>query len=187
MTTQAPTKPYFIASVAALIIGTGAYGIGLLNAIMELNEKGYYLITLLYGLYSVISLQKTIRDKAENIPTTKLYFMLSWSSSAIAIALLAVGLVNAEMSLSEKGFYAMAYTLSLFAAITVQKNVRDKQSISTATTVVAPTDVAPTDVAPTGVATTGVATTGVATTGVEPTDVAPTLKLKTQATELVTE
>jgi hypothetical protein len=33
-----------------------------------------------------------------------------------------------NMSLSEKGFYAMAYTLSLFATITVQKNVRDKQS-----------------------------------------------------------
>jgi uncharacterized membrane protein YiaA len=126
MSTQAPTKPYIFASIAALLIGSGAYGIGLLNTSMELNEKGYYLITLLYGLYSVISLQKTIRDQAEGIPTTKLYFMISWGSSAIAIALLAIGLVNAEMSLSEKGFYAMAYTLSLFAAITVQKNVRDK-------------------------------------------------------------
>ena len=127
MTLHAPTKPYIFASIAALIIGTGAYGIGLLNSIMALNEKGYYLITLLYGLYSVISLQKTIRDKAEGIPTTNLYFMISWISSAIAIALLAIGLVNADMTLSEKGFYAMAYTLSLFAAITVQKNVRDKQ------------------------------------------------------------
>jgi uncharacterized membrane protein YiaA len=126
MSTQAPTKPYIFASIAALLIGSGAYGIGLLNTSMELNEKGYYLITLLYGLYSVISLQKTIRDQAEGIPTTKLYFMISWGSSTIAIALLAIGLVNAEMSLSEKGFYAMAYTLSLFAAITVQKNVRDK-------------------------------------------------------------
>ncbi|MGO4891943.1 inner membrane protein YiaA [Flavobacterium sp. W21_SRS_FM6] len=122
MTLHAPTKPYNFASIAALIIGTGAYGIGLLNSIMALNEKGYYLITLLYGLYSVISLQKTIRDKAEGIPTTNLYFMISWISTAIAI-----GLVNADMTLSEKGFYAMAYTLSLFAAITVQKNVRDKQ------------------------------------------------------------
>ena len=129
MTSQAPTKPYIFASIAALIIGTGAYGIGLLNAIMELNEKGYYLITLLYGLYSVISLQKTIRDKAEGIATTKLYFVISWASSVIAITLLAIGLVNAEMSLSEKGFYAMAYTLSLFAAVTVQKNVRDRQNI----------------------------------------------------------
>lgn len=130
MHTQSPTKPYIFASIAALIIGTGAYGIGLLNSIMELNEKGYYLITLLYGLYSVVSLQKTIRDKAESIPTTKLYLMISWASAGIAIGLLTLGLINADMSLSEKGFYAMAYTLSLFAAITVQKNVRDKQHAS---------------------------------------------------------
>jgi uncharacterized membrane protein YiaA len=135
MTLQAPTKPYIFASVAALVIGTGAYGIGLLNSIMELNEKGYYLITLLYGLYSVISLQKTIRDKAENIPTTKLYFLISWGSTVISIGLLAIGLFNANMELSEKGFYAMAYTLSLFAAITVQKNVRDKHSIEDPTAV----------------------------------------------------
>ena len=29
--------------------------------------------------------------------------------------------------LSEKGFYGMAFVLSIFAAITVQKNVRDTQ------------------------------------------------------------
>ncbi len=36
--------------------------------------------------------------------------------------------MNAELLLSEKGFYAMAYLLSGFAAITVQKNVRDNQA-----------------------------------------------------------
>ena len=34
--------------------------------------------------------------------------------------------------MSEKGFYAMAYVLSLFAAVTVQKNVRDKDALATA-------------------------------------------------------
>jgi hypothetical protein len=29
------------------------------------------------------------------------------------------------MAASEKGFYAMSFVLSLFAAVTVQKNVRD--------------------------------------------------------------
>jgi hypothetical protein len=32
---------------------------------------------------------------------------------------------NATLALSEKGFYAMAFALSLFAAIAVQKNIRD--------------------------------------------------------------
>ena len=124
-----PTKTYIMASIAALIVGAGAFGIGLFNADMLLNEKGYYLITLLYGLFSVVSLQKTIRDKAEGIATSGIYYSLSWISSGAAIAMLVIGLFNADLLLSEKGFYAMAYTLSLFAAVTVQKNVRDQQAL----------------------------------------------------------
>lgn len=126
---QGPTKAYMMASIAALVIGTGAYGIGLFNAEMMLNEKGYYLITILYGLFSMVSLQKNIRDKAEGIPTSNVYGIISWVSAGVSIGLLVVGLINADLLLSEKGFYAMSYTLSLFAAITVQKNVRDKQAI----------------------------------------------------------
>ena len=35
-----PTKAFRIASLAALIVGVGAYFIGLYNAPMALNEKG---------------------------------------------------------------------------------------------------------------------------------------------------
>lgn len=125
-----PTKTYVLASIAALVVGAGAFAIGLLNADMLLNEKGYYLITLLYGLFSVVSLQKTIRDKAEGIATSNIYYILSWVSSGAAIAMLVIGLINADLLLSEKGFYAMAYTLSLFASVTVQKNVRDQSESS---------------------------------------------------------
>lgn len=121
----APTKPYVAASVVALATGVIAYGIGLFNAEMLLNEKGYYLITMLYGLFAFVSLQKTIRDKMENIKVSSVYMNLCWLSAIVAIALLVIGLYNADLLLSEKGFYAMAYILSIFAAITVQKNIRD--------------------------------------------------------------
>lgn len=124
--TAGPTKSYMLASIVALIIGTSAFGIGLFNTQMALNEKGYYLIILLYGLFSMVSLQKTIRDRMENIKTSKAYYLMAWISSGIAIGLLIIGLYNADLLLSEKGFYAMSYVLSLFAAITVQKNIRDK-------------------------------------------------------------
>jgi uncharacterized membrane protein YiaA len=120
-----PTKSYTVASVAALIIGSAAYAVGLFNAEMALNEKGYYLIILLYGLFSMVSLQKAVRDEREGIKTSTIYTRLCWLSSAIAISLLKVGLYNAELLLSEKGFYAMAYTLSLFAVVVMQKNIRD--------------------------------------------------------------
>ena len=127
-TQNKPTKAFRIASLAALVVGVAAYFIGLYNAPMALNEKGYYFTIMLFGLFSVVSLQKTVRDKMEGVPATKAYFLASAVATASAIILLVVGLLNAELLLSEKGFFGMAFTLSLFAAITVQKNVRDSQT-----------------------------------------------------------
>ncbi|MCF6455706.1 inner membrane protein YiaA [Pseudoalteromonas sp. MMG024] len=120
-----PTSAFKLSAIASLVIGMGAYLIGLYNATLLLNEKGYYLIILLYSLFAAVSLQKVVRDKQQGLPISKPYTMICWISLAIAIALLAIGLFNADMLLSEKGFFAMAYTLSLLSAITVQKNIRD--------------------------------------------------------------
>ena len=120
-----PSVAFIAASWIALFIGIVVYLMGIWNSTMQLNEKGYYLVLILYGLYAAVSLQKTVRDKAEGIHVTGIYFGLSWFSVICALTLLAVGLWNATMTESEKGFYAMAYVLSLFAAVAVQKNVRD--------------------------------------------------------------
>ncbi|MCM3636105.1 MULTISPECIES: inner membrane protein YiaA [Bacillales] len=123
-----PTAAFKGASWAALLIGGSAYLIGLFNAGMELNEKGYYFAILIFGLYSSVSLQKAVRDKDEGIPVTNIYYGISWLALVISISLMGIGLYNAgSIVLSEKGFYAMAFVLSIFAAITVQKNVRDTQ------------------------------------------------------------
>ena len=63
-----PTSAFKGASWGALLIGVAAYLIGLFNASMELNEKGYYFAVLIFGLYAAISLQKAVRDKEEGIP-----------------------------------------------------------------------------------------------------------------------
>lgn len=122
---QAPSSVFAGAAWTVLIIGFGAYIIGLFNAEMQLNEKGYYFTILIYGLFSAVAVQKSVRDKEEGVPVTPIFYSLSWFSTLAAIVLLVVGLWNAELALSEKGFYGMSYTLSLFAAICVQKNVRD--------------------------------------------------------------
>ncbi|RXI96580.1 hypothetical protein DS745_23030 [Anaerobacillus alkaliphilus] len=123
-----PTAAFKGATWAALLIGVAAYLIGLFNATMELNEKGYYFAVLVFGLYSAVSLQKAVRDREEGIPVTNIYYGISWLALVIAISLMGIGLYNAgSIILSEKGFYGMAFVLSLFAAITVQKNIRDTQ------------------------------------------------------------
>src|SRR5215475_11189397 len=101
---QKPSNAFIGASWAALFVGFLAYLIGLWNASMPLNEKGYYFTVLMYGLFSAVSLQKSVRDKLENIPVTPIYFGLCWASVVLAILLLAVGLWNATLALSEKGF-----------------------------------------------------------------------------------
>jgi uncharacterized membrane protein YiaA len=82
----------------------------------------------MYGLFSVVSLQKSVRDRLENLPVTDIYYGLSWFSTILSIILLTIGLWNAQLLSSEKGFYAFAFLLALFAAIAVQKNTRDVQA-----------------------------------------------------------
>ena len=120
-----PTSAYIGATWGVVIIGLLSYCIGLWNANMELNEKGYYFAILLMGIYAVISLQKAIRDKAENIKVSDIYYGISWVIVITSLLLLIIGLRNADLLLSEKGFYAISFLLSLFGAITVQKNIRD--------------------------------------------------------------
>lgn len=124
---QQPSGAFVAAAWAALFAGLLAFNIGLWNAHMLLNEKGYYFTVLMYGLFSAVSVQKGVRDRLEGIAVTNIYYGLSWVSVLLCLLLLTVGLWNASLDLSEKGFYAMSFALSLFAAIAVQKNTRDTQ------------------------------------------------------------
>lgn len=129
---HSPSSAFVGASWVALIIGILMFLIGLWNATMALNEKGYYFTLLMYGLFAAVSLQKSVRDRIEGTPVTSMYFGLCWFSVLMVMVLLTVGLWNASMVSSEKGFYAMSFVLSLFAAVTVQKNVRDTTVSATA-------------------------------------------------------
>lgn len=124
-----PSAAFIAISWTALFAGAAAYCIGLFNATMALNEKGYYFILILYGLFAAVSLQKVVRDKLEGLNVTTIYFGLCWVSVLICIALLGIGLFNANLLLSEKGFYVMAFLLSLFGAVAIQKNIRDLEYI----------------------------------------------------------
>ncbi|NLR83020.1 inner membrane protein YiaA [Chitinophaga eiseniae] len=129
---QKPSMAFIAASWVAVLAGILGFVIGLWNATMQLNEKGYYFTVLMYGLFSAVSVQKCVRDKIEGIPVTDIYYGLSWVSMLLTILLLTVGLWNATLAPSEKGFYAFAFLLSVFGAITVQKNTRDTQAAKAA-------------------------------------------------------
>lgn len=83
-----PSNAFIAASWVALLAGLVAFIIGLWNAAMPLNEKGYYFTVLMYGLFSAISLQKSVRDRLEGIPVSNSYYGLSWFSAVSCILML---------------------------------------------------------------------------------------------------
>ena len=119
------------ASWLALGAGMCGYLIGLWRSEMLLNEKGFYFTVLLLGIFSVVSVQKSVRDRIEGLPVTDLYYGICWLATILSVTLLTIGLWNATLLPSEKGFYAFAFLLGLFGAVAVQKNTRDNQESST--------------------------------------------------------
>ncbi|MDM1062988.1 hypothetical protein HXZ62_10520 [Empedobacter falsenii] len=128
MKQQKVSNAFIAASWIALGSGMIGYIIGLTRAEMELNEKGYYFTILLFGLSAVVSLQKAVRDRLEQIPVTDIYYGICWFGTIASITLLIIGLWNATILPSEKGFYAFAFLLAIFGAIAVQKNTRDNMA-----------------------------------------------------------
>ncbi|EJG01704.1 inner membrane protein YiaA [Flavobacterium sp. F52] len=122
---QKTSNAFIAASWVALGAGTIGFIVGLARAEMLLNEKGYYFTVLMFGLFAVVSLQKSVRDRLEKLPVTDIYYGICWFGTFLSIVLLVVGLWNATILPSEKGFYAFAFLLALFGAISVQKNTRD--------------------------------------------------------------
>jgi uncharacterized membrane protein YiaA len=127
---QKPSAAFIGASWLALGAGMFGYLIGLWRSEMLLNEKGFYFTILMFGIFSVVSVQKSVRDRLEGIPVTDLYYGICWFSAILSITLLTIGLWNATLLPSEKGFYAFAFLLALFGAIAVQKNTRDSQGFT---------------------------------------------------------
>jgi uncharacterized membrane protein YiaA len=120
-----PTAAFVGASWTVLALGVISYAVGLWNASMTKSEKGFYAAVFVLGVFAAVSLQKSVRDRADGLPVSGLYLGLSWSVVGLAVVMLTVGLWNSGMALSEKGFYGMAFAMTLFAAVAVQKNVRD--------------------------------------------------------------
>jgi uncharacterized membrane protein YiaA len=122
---QKTSSAFVSASWIALGTGLVGYLVGLFRSEMLLNEKGYYFTVLMFGLFAVVSLQKSVRDRLDGYQVTDLYYNICWVATILSISLLVIGLWNATLLPSEKGFYAFAFLLATFGAIAVQKNTRD--------------------------------------------------------------
>jgi uncharacterized membrane protein YiaA len=64
-------------------------------------------------------------NQSASAKPTAAFVGASWAVLTLGVISYAVGLWNAGMTKSEKGFYAAVFVLGVFAAVAVQKNVRD--------------------------------------------------------------
>lgn len=120
-----PSFAFVAVSWLATLAGLGVYLILLNNASLSFDGKAFFLTVVLFGLFAVISLQKTVRDRIEGVPVTAIYYGIAWVATLASILLMIVGLMNLSMLPSEKGSLGMAFALALFGALAVQKNTRD--------------------------------------------------------------
>lgn len=112
------TVTWFIGTIAA-------YCIGLYNAELLLSEKGLYLMLLVMSVFTVVSVQKNIRDKLESIPVSEAMHKAAYGVLGLSLTVFAVSINNVELSLSEKGFFIISFLSSLYTSLVIQKNVRD--------------------------------------------------------------
>ena len=59
-----------------------------------------------------------------NRPTSA-FIAASWVALLAGAVGFMIGLWNADITMSEKGFYIMSFLLSLFGVVATQKNIRD--------------------------------------------------------------
>ena len=76
--TQKTSSAFVAASWVALGVGMVGFLIGLWRSELLLNEKGFYFTVLMFGLFAVVSLQKSIRDRLEGYPVTAIYYGICW-------------------------------------------------------------------------------------------------------------
>ncbi|ELQ04448.1 YiaA/YiaB family inner membrane protein [Xanthomonas translucens] len=114
MRTRIANKPSvaFVRASRVLLLGVGADLLGLWNAVTMRNAKGYDVTLLLFGVFAAVSVRKRVRDRVDGIPMTAIRDGLAWFlwtglvSVVAALSQLSIGLSNATLTLSAKGFYA---------------------------------------------------------------------------------
>lgn len=120
-----PPAAFIMGAWGFLFAGGLAYCISLWRADFDEFLKALLLSVLIAGLAGAVVLQKSIRDRYEGVPVTSLFVGIAWISLLASTGMLAWTLWNAPMLPSEAAVYGLGYLLAVFAAITVQKNVRD--------------------------------------------------------------
>jgi uncharacterized membrane protein YiaA len=124
------TTAFTFMAWASFIGAFVAMFIGIYTLEESLSVKGYFAVCALFLTMSAFVLQKVIRDNLEDgyesrKRNTSAFTFLAWSSFALALLGMFIGIINLEQLLSVKGYYAVTALFLTMSSFVLQKTVRD--------------------------------------------------------------
>lgn len=121
-----PTSAFVGAGWLALGIFAITYLVALWRMGVPETETYFFVTVFAFGLFGVVSVVKSVRDREDGVPVTGIFYGLSWVAAGAPALIMAwylwqVSLLN-EL---QRGLLFLTFMAAIFAAIVVQKNIRD--------------------------------------------------------------
>ena len=118
------------AFVGAAWLAVGVFSLTFLTALWRMPipepEVYFYVTVFAFGLFGVVSVVTSVRDKEEGVPVTGVFYGLSWVAAAAPVLTMGWYLWQVSgLDELQRGLLFLTYVASVFAAIVVQKNIRD--------------------------------------------------------------
>lgn len=120
-----PTVAFMGAAWVALAVALGTYVVALWRMPLTYDQRWFYGTVILFGLFGVVAVVKSIRDRDDSIPVTPAFYGLSWIAALGPITAMSIYLLNAPQDDLARGFLFLTFMFAIFAAVVVQKIVRD--------------------------------------------------------------
>lgn len=123
-----PSAAFVAAGWAALTVFAGTYAVSLWRMDIPVIEAYFYVTIVLFGLFGVVSVVKSVRDKEDGIPVTGLFYGLAWVATIAPITIMSIYLLQiSTLDELQRGFLFLTFVACVFAVVVVQKNTRDLQ------------------------------------------------------------
>lgn len=119
-------SPVFIgASWLVMAFAAIAFTLVLYDLATETTVKGFYAMVVLFAMFGVVALSKSVRDKVEGIPVSPAFYGLSFAAVAIPAVALILMLIFSDFAIATRWLIFICAVLLVYATAAVQKNIRD--------------------------------------------------------------
>lgn len=120
-----PTAAFLGAAWVALGVAVLTYGVAIWRMPLTADQRWFYGTILAFGMFGVVAVVKSVRDREDGIPVTGAFYGLSWIAAIGPLVAISIYLLNSSAEELQRGFLFLAYMFAVFASVVVQRNTRD--------------------------------------------------------------